>query len=60
MSLLEKLYLKEEGMFKLSIDSGLTSSYGVQLNDGKGDSVTFESEVDENERFELKDIETLK
>lgn len=50
---------EEEGMFKLSIDSGLTSSYGVQLNDGKGDAVTFESNIDENERFELEDIETL-
>jgi hypothetical protein len=56
---LRNFTFKEEGMFKLSIDSGLTSSYGVQLNDGKGDSVTFESNVDENERFELKDIETL-
>ncbi len=56
---LKNYIFKEEDMFKLSIDSGLTSSYGVQLNDGKGDSVTFESEVDENERFELKDIETL-
>ena len=49
----------EEDIFKLSIDSGLTSSYGVQLNDGKGDSVTFESNLDENERFELEDIDTL-
>jgi hypothetical protein len=56
---LKNYIFEEEGMFKLSIDSGLTSSYGVQLNDGKGDSVTFESNVDENERFELKDIETL-
>ncbi len=58
------IYLKnyvftEKDVFSLNIGGGLTSSYGVQLNDGQGDAVTFESTVDENERFILKKIDTL-
>lgn len=50
---------KEEDLFTWSISGNLTSAFGVQLNSGSGDSLLFESSIDENEAFELDDIETL-
>lgn len=49
---------KVEEMFTWAISGSLTSAYGVQLNNGSGDSLLFESTVDENEPFELDEIET--
>lgn len=49
---------KEEGTFTWSIKGNMTSAYGVLLNSGSGDSLSFEASDAENEVFKLEDIET--
>lgn len=49
---------KEEGTFTWTIKGKMTSAYGVLLNNGSGDSLSFEASDDENEVFKLEDIET--
>jgi hypothetical protein len=43
----------------LKVNGELSSAYGVKLNDNERDSIRFKGKADENQKFELVDIDAI-
>lgn len=56
---LKNYIFPEEELLQIEIDGNLSSIYGVNLNDGEGDSIKFKSMATENDPFTVDDCEAI-
>ncbi len=51
--------LNPDTLYTLLIEGGMTSGYGVRMNNGQGDSMKFIASGGDNQKFELEQIITI-